>query len=229
MLKRVTTIKTYASSDDMAKAFIEAWIKLFGTTPRKESIAVLYAHNYLETGGNNYFWNWNIGNIKAIDAVGKEVEYMELANTWEIDSKGVKHIYQPPHPQTWFRSFNSLEDGVLFYMNFLRNNRYKVAWAAVEQGNPKLFAQLLKRQGYYTASVDSYIKLMIIGFNRFMSLSIYENTIDKLRANAPEEKFPIIHPMPDSASLHEIGVDPATNELLVAPTIWNKFKSFFGK
>ncbi len=74
MLKNVPVIKTTCTSEQLAEAYIEAWRALLGTTPSKASIAVLYAHNYLETGGSNYFWNWNIANVKAIDVPGQEVE-----------------------------------------------------------------------------------------------------------------------------------------------------------
>lgn len=176
MLKKMETVKTTCSKSELIKGFVDGWIKQFNQIPSKESIGVLYAQNSLETGGTKYMWNWNIGNVKAVDKPGETVEYCVLNNVWEIIN-GKRIILSPNDPGSWFRSFPTLADGVAHHFNFLKNNRYKNAWTAVESGNPAAFAHLLKIAGYYTASETDYIKLMNSFFNSYMKSNDYENAI----------------------------------------------------
>lgn len=177
MLKKMETIKTTCSKSELIKGFVDGWIKQFGKIPSKESIGVLYAQNSLETGGTKYMWNWNIGNVKAVDKPNEIVEYCVLNNVWEIIN-GKKIILSPNDPGSWFRSFPTLADGVGHHFNFLKNNRYKHAWTAVEAGNPAAFAHLLKVAGYYTASEADYVKLMNSFFNQYMKSNDYENAVN---------------------------------------------------
>ena len=170
------TVKTTCSKSELIKGFVDGWIKQFNQIPSKESIGVLYAQNSLETGGTKYMWNWNIGNVKAVDKPGETVEYCVLNNVWEIIN-GKRIILSPNDPGSWFRSFPTLADGVAHHFNFLKNNRYKHAWTAVESGNPAAFAHLLKVAGYYTASETDYIKLMNSFFNSYMKSNDYENAV----------------------------------------------------
>lgn len=176
MLKKMETVKTTCSKSELIKGFVDGWIKQFNQIPSKESIGVLYAQNSLETGGTKYMWNWNIGNVKAVDKPGETVEYCVLNNVWEIIN-GKRIILSPNDPGSWFRSFPTLADGVAHHFNFLKNNRYKHAWTAVESGNPAAFAHLLKVAGYYTASEADYIKLMNSFFNSYMKSNDYENAV----------------------------------------------------
>ena len=70
-----------------------------------------------------------------------------------------------------------MEEGVIHHMELLRNKRYKIAWKAVEQGDSALFARLLKQQGYYTAPVEDYVKLINYHFNKFMKLNTFEQAL----------------------------------------------------
>lgn len=184
--KLVPTVRTKYTLNQLIGGLVEGWYKKFGEVPKKESIGVLYAQNALETGGTVAMWNNNIGNVKFV-ANGGNIddgkEYMMLANTWEIIN-GKKVIFQPPHPATWFRSFETLGDGVAHHLDFLRNKRYKKSWSAVEAGDPAEFAHLLKVAGYYTASEADYIKLMKYYFNKFMRETTFE---DAVAALVPEE------------------------------------------
>lgn len=176
MLKLVETVRTSCSKEQLVQGFVDGWTKAFGKIPSKESIGVLYAQNALETGATTFMWNWNIGNIKAVDKPNETVEYMMLANVWEIIN-GKKVIYQPPHQATWFRSFNSLGEGVSEHFNFLKNYRYKNAWTAIESGNPSAFAHLLKVAGYYTAPESDYVKAMNLNFSVYMRSGFYEKAV----------------------------------------------------
>lgn len=183
--KLVPTTRTTCTSDQLIEGLVAGWIKEFKIIPTKESIGVLYAQNALETGGTVSMWNYNLGNVKFIPNNNSELDngknYMMLANVWEIVN-GQKIIYQPPSRATWFRAFDTLEDGVAYHLDFLKNRRYKNAWTAIESGNPAAFAHLLKIAGYYTAPEADYIKLMNFYFNKYMKSSTYENAVSKIQA-----------------------------------------------
>jgi len=176
MLVRVPTIKTNFTVNDFVRTLIGAWNKLYNSFPNKQQIAVLYSQWGVETGIGKYCWNNNISNIKAVDTPGVVIEYCVLNGAWEIIN-GKKVFLKPENPGSWFRSFRKLEDGMEFYLNFLRNKRYKIAWTAVEQGDYRLFAKLLRQQGYYTASEAAYANAMSYHFNKFMKDNIFENEL----------------------------------------------------
>jgi flagellum-specific peptidoglycan hydrolase FlgJ len=179
----VPAIKTIYTSQQMIRGFIEGWQQHFNALPKKESVAVLWAQNAIETGSTTSMWNNNIGNVKFVasanpaDDDGKE--YMMLNNVWEIIN-GQKVIYQPPHTATWFRSFKTLADGVAFHMDFLKNRRYKTAWTAVEAGDPAQFAHLLKVARYYTDTEENYARNMNYYFNKFMKDTTFEIVVKEL-------------------------------------------------
>jgi len=184
----VPTVKTSYSPEELIKGFIEGWKKQFGTMPNKKSIAVLWAQNRIETGATSAMWNNNIGNVKYIPSKNPEddnnIQYMMLANVWEIIN-GKKVVFQPPHKATWFRAFPTLTDGVAFHLDFLKNHRYKKAWAAVEAGSPSNFAHLLKEAGYYTAPEEDYSKAVALFFMRFIRDDTYEKVLASLVAPEP--------------------------------------------
>lgn len=185
----VPTIKTQFSHQDLVKSLILVWRKLYGEIPNKKQIGVIFAQWSIETGQGKYCWNNNIGNVKYTPSKNTSEDdnkqYMMLNNVWEIID-GKKVIYQPPHAATWFRSFPSLDEGVEFHINFLKNKRYKTAWKAVEEGDPAKFAHLLKESNYYTAPESDYIKNMNFYFNRFMKDQMFDQVILQLQQPAQQ-------------------------------------------
>jgi hypothetical protein len=184
----VPTVKTSYSPEELIKSFIEGWKKQFGTMPNKKSIAILWAQNRIETGATSAMWNNNIGNVKYVPSNNPEsdnnIQYMMLSNVWEIIN-GKKVVFQPPHKATWFRAFPTLTDGVAFHLDFLKNHRYKKAWAAIEAGSPSNFAHLLKEAGYYTAPEEDYSKAIALFFMRFIRDDTYEKVLASLVAPKP--------------------------------------------
>jgi flagellum-specific peptidoglycan hydrolase FlgJ len=181
--KCVPVRQTNYSQLEMTRAFIKAWIEIFDQLPEKRQIAIIWAQNTLETGHTKNMFNNNIGNIKYIPSPGdtEDIEYTMLAKTWEIIN-GKREDFNPPHPQTWFRSFETLSDGIIHHINFLRNKRYKNVWKAIDAGDPALFAKLLKQQGYYTASEESYRKVITSLFNDYMKNPNFENIIKEFNS-----------------------------------------------
>lgn len=208
--KLVTTVRTSYTQSQMIKAFVEAWKELYGTVPKKESIGVIWAQNALETGLTKAMWNNNVGNVKyfANNSDTESIQYCMLANVWEIIN-GKKVIFQPPSPATWFRSFGSLEKGVVYHFNFLKNNRYKDSWSAVEKGDPALFAHLLKLKGYYTAPESDYVKAMKYYYNQYMASHDWENAIAGIDLTAP---VVVVVPPPPEPTPVEPTVPPVAPE-----------------
>jgi len=181
MLKRVPAIKTKFTKNDYIKSVTIAWKNKFGSFPKKEQIGVLYSQWGVETGEGQSCWNFNLGNIKAIDDPNKTIEYCALTGVWEIIN-GTRVVLDPENPGAWFRSFENIEEGAFFYLEKL-TNRFKSAWSAVESGNPAAFAHLLKLAYYYTASEADYVKLMNFYFNKYMNDNTFENTIKELSSD----------------------------------------------
>lgn len=192
MLKRVPTVRTNFSSPDFVKCLVEVWREQYKQIPQKKQIAVMWAQWALETGQGGSCWNFNIGNVKAKDNPNETIEYCALVGVWEIVN-GKKIILTQEDPGSWFRSFPTLKDGVNFHLNFLRNKRYKIAWSAVEAGDPALFSKLLRQQGYYTASEEHYTKAVVAYYNKFFQNKWFEQAVEELTATtvapAPEPKL----------------------------------------
>lgn len=174
----VLTKKTACSNKDLCKALIECWQELYGSTPKKEAVGVIIAQHNLETGEGSYCWNWNLGNVKYTKAAG-DVDYIALNGVWEIVN-GKKVILTKDDPGSWFRAFSSLKEGTKFHLLFLKNNRYKSAWAYIENGDVAGFAKELKRKGYYTAAESSYIAGMMVHFNKYMKSKDYELSLEEI-------------------------------------------------
>jgi len=191
--KLVPTVRTQYTKPQLIQGFIEGWVQIYGQLPRKESIAIIYAQNAIETGGTAAMWNNNIGNIKYVPSSEPDrdlgSEYIMLKNVWEIVN-GKKVIFQPPHPATWFRSFRTLADGIAYHYDFLRNRpRYKPAWGAVEIGDPALFSHLLRKGGYYTAPEAAYTKAVVAYFDRFMKDNTFDVVVQVLQKQPKKNVF----------------------------------------
>src|ERR1700745_3607920 len=115
--KLVPTVRTSCTDTELCKAFILVWQKLFNEIPKKASIGVIVAQHDLETGSGNSCWNWNLGNIKYVAANGA-VDYCALHGVWEIVN-GKRIELQSTDPGSWFRSFPTLKEGIVFYIEFI--------------------------------------------------------------------------------------------------------------
>lgn len=180
----VPTTRTTYTIPQMVEAFIRAWYNEFKEIPKKQSVGIIWSQTAIETGSTTAMWNNNIGNVKYSPSKNVEddinVKYMMLANVWEIIN-GKKIIFQPPHKATWFRAFDSLEEGIGFHLNFLKKKRYKSSWTAVESGSPEQFAHLLKVAKYYTAPEEDYAKGMRFHFNKFMKDNTFDNVLSSIQ------------------------------------------------
>lgn len=199
----VPVVRTVISVSSFASAFVRAWRDSLGDVPPKAAVAILWAHYIIETG-NKSVWNWNIGNAKKTAYDG--YDYHCLRGVWEgvtptaaklliqsgqaTEDKSREHalavgpgrvsvIFNPPHPQSRFRAFASLEDGARHHMRLL-GSRYREALYLARQGDVDGYARSLKAGGYMTATAESYARGMKPAYQDFMHLDAYENAIELL-------------------------------------------------
>ncbi len=178
----VPTIRTTCTTQELCKAIMEGWYNLFGAIlPSKSTVGIFISQIGLETGGQYNQWNWNLGNIKYVSSNGDE-PYIALNGVWEIIN-GQKVMIPVTDPGAWFRSFPTLNDGITFYLNFLKNGRYSQAFIAATQGDLSAFAHQLRIAGYYTASEESYLNGMMGYYNLYNNSGNYENAIAEFHGN----------------------------------------------
>lgn len=244
----VPTIRTVVARREYIRAVILGWHVVGEGAPEKSSVGVLWSQYMIETGGRDA-WGWNIGNSKEVPNDG--INYHALRGVWEgvtpaeatrligsgqaLPDPSLDHakavgpgmvsvIFQPPHPATWFSSFESLDQAMTHHLRFLAR-RFATAWPAVLAGDPRKFAEALKARGYFTASAKSYADGMQRSFLPFMMSTDYEDVVASIAQNdvatLPEipnpASEPTIYPAPrreeDEGSDGIVHVDPCMYNL----------------
>jgi len=173
----VSVIETKLTESNGIDALREGWLKLFGSFPTNEALAILTAQSALETGRWNKINNFNFGNLKM--ARGSQFTLFATGeNIWNKEKrKNEWHWFEPPHYQTAFRSYNSEVDGASDYIEFLsdrkssekwRNEAYKVAFKLLKRGKPKGYSYALYKAGYYTGNPETYTAGVIKLYNEFL-------------------------------------------------------------
>ncbi|MCL2724770.1 MAG: hypothetical protein FWD69_10075 [Polyangiaceae bacterium] len=175
----VPTVRTKFSTEDFARALVAAWRDLYdGAAPSKASCGVIWAQYALETGRGKFCWNNNIGNVKHVEGDGRD--YCMLQSVPEIVN-GKRVTFNPPDPQTWFRAYASLADGMREHLEFLRR-RYAAAWSEVEKGDARAFAYALKARGYYTGDEETYARSLVSLQAEFARSGAYDTAVEALPA-----------------------------------------------
>src|ERR1700690_207020 len=151
----VTTVKTTPTIPNFIKSVIVSYNKMYNTVPSKEAVGILFSQWSIETGQGKNCYNWNLGNVKYVQANG-DVPYMALSGVWEIVN-GIRIEIPITNPGAWFRSFEVLDEGMEFYLGFIKNGRYASAWPCMQAGDVAGYAHQLRLHGYYTASEASYV------------------------------------------------------------------------
>lgn len=196
MAEQLAANRTRTSADELIYALREVWTEMLGEVPGVDSLAVLASHWALETGRGKSMVAFNVGNFKSVEGDGRDYTFF---TTWELvnptlalsicanstaekpcrvlgpGDHGLTRVeFSPGHPACRFRAYKTLEDGTKDYLRSLKN-RFKDSWPAVRMGDPKMFALLLKRQGYYTASLESYTAAMVGLFKEMQQAAIRVN------------------------------------------------------
>jgi hypothetical protein len=207
MPSRIAAIRTPVTMPTYARAVVGAWPLVETAPPTREAVGVLWAQYSIETGGAAC-WNWNIGNVKAVEGQ----DYHCLAGTWEgvtpaeartLIASGqatadpspnhakavaprVSVLFQPPHPATRFRAFSSLDEAMRHHLVLLAQKRYRHAWPAVLAGDVVAFARSLKAHGYFTASAEAYAAGMAPAFAAFCKSGAFAQESPTLRQFPPD-------------------------------------------
>jgi len=165
-------IATPLSFTEAAQALSTSYRALFSADLDRRALCVFLAHTGLETGRWQKLICQNWGNIKASLAYNGLVMYMrcnEILN-------GKLEWFDPWHPQTRFRAFETAAGGAEQYLRFLGlatrgvglPNRYQAAFDAAEGGDPVGMVDELARAGYFTANVDLYRRAVVSMFTEFL-------------------------------------------------------------
>jgi peptidoglycan hydrolase-like protein with peptidoglycan-binding domain len=142
--------RTHVTSLQVYNALRAAWRRRFNSDPAHRSLLLLLAQWAFETDHGRSCWNYNIGNAKSRGKTGLWTHYRcsEIIN-------GKEEWFDPPHPQTRFRAFESLEDGAADYLQMMRTV-FDLAWPELIAGNAPAFVAQLRAEDYFTASLAKY-------------------------------------------------------------------------
>lgn len=155
----IPATRTNITAREIYEALRRVWPSVIGGEPGHEALLVLVAQSGIETGDWSACWNWNLGNVKRVASQ----PWTMLRGVWEIIN-GRRETFEPPHPQTHFRAFRTLDEGASAYLEIL-SQRFAKSWSAVLAGEPERFAHALKEQRYYTADENAYARAMRARYN----------------------------------------------------------------
>jgi len=190
-------VRTTPTLEAYVGAVVRAWPE--GEPCSAGACAVLWAQYMIETGGRAC-WGWNIGNVKASDisrpwhalrgvwegvsaaeasrlvAAGEAVYDASTAHQRAVAPR-VAVVFEPPHPATRFRAFDSLDEAMGEHLALLKR-RFSRGWPGVLAGDVVAFARGLRAQGYFTASAEAYAAGMRAPFAAAMASGAYEMATD---------------------------------------------------
>ena len=130
-----------------------------------ETLALALAQAALETGRFRSMHCWNFGNVKAAPAY--EGSYCQFRCNEVLD--GVVQWFDPPHPQTNFRAFRTIDEGAAAWLAALRLH-FPLAWEALPEGQPLAFVHALKLGRYFTADEAPYARAVASLWKEFTRL-----------------------------------------------------------
>lgn len=164
------------SFDDAAEAMRGALSAELGAPPSRECLALALAKCALETGRWRSIHQHNWGNIKAgTTYVGQYCcfelnEVLDGKVVWfgprgRLSGKGGKVVAEacedpPGHAQTRMRAHANKYDGAYAYVDFMARGakgRFLTAFNCMKAGNVQGMVEEMKRRGYFTADLASYM------------------------------------------------------------------------
>lgn len=135
------------------EGFHRAILRLKHEEPSPGMLAALVAQSAFECGWWRSCHCYNVGNAKASPRY--EGLYCQFRCNEVIDDK--LEWFDPPHPQTNFRAFESAADGIADHIKLLAlSKQYEKCWEAARSGNADLFVVECKNAGYFTGSLTQY-------------------------------------------------------------------------
>jgi hypothetical protein len=171
-MSRVDAIRTPVSPNQIGLEFLRQY-----PIARRPALRMFLAHWALETGWGSSMMNWNVGNEKSQGLSGNwcffacserksraeanramaESDLVQLADPEHDDgtSSPVLVKVYPEHPWSRFTAYASLSEGVASYVAMMERD-FPESWRALLAGDSSRFVEVLKSEGYFTASVKAY-------------------------------------------------------------------------
>jgi hypothetical protein len=164
--------RTVVSPEEL-RAALRKSLTARGIDASEHALTALVAMSAFETGEWRSCWNFNLGNVKA--SPSWEGSYTCLTNVWEVlkgvtrwfsprgetdgksgPLKGDEWAVPPGHPQTRFRAFATLEEGLAGFVEKM-TGRYRPSFdVLLGGGSTDAFIAQLKRQSYFTGDLSKY-------------------------------------------------------------------------
>lgn len=154
--------KTFFTEHDLATAISISFRELLNQEISIDTLAIFWAQFALECGRGKQCYNWNIGNIKRI----KNKMWTMYRCSEIIDGKEI--FFDPPHPQTMFCAYQSLNEAVTHHLKFLDRPNYATALKCALLGDLEKYILELRKAGYFTASVSLYMRAVNALYVEFM-------------------------------------------------------------
>lgn len=206
---------THVSPEGASRAIRAALRKIAGD-PSPDAVAVIHAHQALETWHYKSCWNWGVGNIKAgssyqghytaitlnerlkRDGVMKYVWFDPCLG--ELLSKGGPPRYPdrpwsvpPAEPQCRMRAYLDLEAAEDEKLGeFFQEERWRPAFECALAGDPAGYVRAIKAEGYFTAELGPYERAVVSLTATYRPVAI-----------ATASEAPVPEPEPDSDELCE--------------------------
>jgi len=177
-MARVDATPTPVTADEIGLEFLRQVPGLSRT-----SLRMLLAHWASETRWGQSMIRFNVGNKKSagtsgdwcffsctevvprataerlIDSDPGHVTF-EHAEDAENGKANVEIRIEPEHPWSRFAAFPSLAAGVADYLAMMKRT-FPSSWDALLSGDEQSYAETLKSEHYYTASVEDYQRLFL--------------------------------------------------------------------
>lgn len=175
----------------MLREALRAQLVARGVQASEHALTGLVAMSAHETGRWASCWNYNLGNVKAGETW--EGMYTCLDNVWEIlggvkrwfsprgetvgkggPLKGAEHPFPPGHPQTRFRAYASLADGVDGWVNKMLTTYRRSTAVLLSGGSTDAFLASLKSHRYFTGDLVAYQKSVRSYYREFSARPSYD-------------------------------------------------------
>lgn len=168
----VSPKRTPVAPEDM-RAALAVQFASRGIAVSEHVLTTLVAMSAHETGRWAACWNNNLGNVKATPTW--DGQYTCLTNVWEI-LNGTKRWFSPRgetagrngpfigkaydvppgHPQTRFRAYDTLAEGIVGFVDKLTGMYRASLDVLLAGGSSDAFVAALKRQRYFTGDLEGY-------------------------------------------------------------------------
>jgi hypothetical protein len=204
---------TPVSPENASRAIRAVLSHLMGT-PSDRAVAVIHAHQALETWHYKSCWNWGVGNIKsgpkhtglytAIPLNERLMRNGKLVYVYfdpvkgELLSKGGAARYPdkpwtlpPAEPQCRMRAYKTLFDAETDKLEkFFQEERWRPAFERAIAGDPEGYVRAIYAKGYFTADPEPYVRSVVSLTATYLPVAI-----------ATGVAAPVPEPEPDSDDL----------------------------